>query len=69
MEPGQARESSERDQLWASLRALRPEIERLAAEDFDSSERQRQILVLLARIVLAEMDFRAGEAEEVASGE
>jgi len=69
MDPEQARASAERDQLWASLRALRPEIECLAAEDFDSSERQRQILVLLARIVLAEMDFRAGDAEEAASGE
>src|SRR5215469_2770083 len=40
----QAQESSERDQLWASLRALRPEIDRLAAGQFDSSDRQRQIM-------------------------
>ncbi|MHB1422104.1 MAG: hypothetical protein ACYC3I_02685 [Gemmataceae bacterium] len=59
MEPEQAQESSERDQLWASLRALRPEIERLAAGQFDSSERQRQIIAVLARIVVAEMDYRA----------
>src|SRR5436309_1630583 len=31
MEPKEAQEISERDQLWASLRALRPEIDRLAA--------------------------------------
>jgi hypothetical protein len=61
MEPGEAREVSERDQLWASLRALRPEIARLAACDFDGSERQAQVVVLLARIVAAEMDFRARE--------
>jgi hypothetical protein len=62
MDPNEAREISERDQLWASLRALRAEIDRLAAGDFDSSERQRQIIVLLARIVAAEMDFRARDA-------
>lgn len=59
MDPEQAQESSERDQLWASLRALRPEIDRLAVGEFDSSERQRQIIAVLARIVVAEMDYRA----------
>jgi hypothetical protein len=59
MDPEQAQEISERDQLWASLRALRPEIDRLAAGEFDASERQRQIILLLAQIVKAEMDFRA----------
>lgn len=61
MEPNRAQEISERDQLWASLRALRPVIDRLAAGDFDGSEQQRQIVALLARIVAAEMDFRARE--------
>jgi hypothetical protein len=59
MNPDQAQESSERDQLWASLRALRPEIERLAAGELDGSERQKQIISILARITAAEMDFRA----------
>jgi len=59
MDPEQAQEISERDQLWASLRALLPEIDRLAAGEFDASERQRQIILLLARIVRAEMGFRA----------
>jgi hypothetical protein len=62
MEPDRAQEISERDQLWASLRALRPEIDRLAAGDWESSERQRQIVTLVARIVVAEMDFRARDA-------
>src|SRR5438105_2037354 len=62
MDPNEAQEISERDQLWASLRALRPEIERLAAGDFESSGRQQQIIVLLARIVTAEMDYRARDA-------
>jgi hypothetical protein len=61
MGPGRAQEIAERDQLWASLRALREEISRLAAGDLDASDRQRQVIVLLARVVAAEMDFRAGE--------
>lgn len=63
MDPISAQESSERDQLWASLRALRPEIERLAAGEFDGSDRQKQLVGILARIVAAEMTFRAREAE------
>jgi hypothetical protein len=58
MEPHEAQEIAERDQLWASLRALRPEIDRLAAGEFDSSEWHRQVVILLARIVAAEMDYR-----------
>jgi hypothetical protein len=62
MDPISAQESSERDQLWASLRALRPEIDRLAASEFTGSDRQNQLVVVLARIVAAEMTFRAREA-------
>ena len=62
MEASQAQDSSERDQLWASLRKLRPEIDRLAAGDLEPFERQQQIVVLLARIVCAEMDFRERDA-------
>jgi hypothetical protein len=62
MDPSQAQESSERDQLWASLRALRPQIDRLAAGELEPSDHQRQIVVLLARIVAAEMDFRARDS-------
>jgi hypothetical protein len=62
MNPEQARESAERDQLWASLRALRPQIEPLASGAFDSSAVQQQIVMILARIVLAELDFRDREA-------
>jgi hypothetical protein len=61
MDPITAQETAERDQLWASLRALRAEIDRLAAGEFDGSERQRQLVVVLARIVGAEMTFRARE--------
>jgi hypothetical protein len=48
-----------RDQLWASLRVLLPEIEALAAGAWDGSERQRQIMQLLSRIVMAELRYRA----------
>jgi hypothetical protein len=63
MDPQRAQEIAERDQLWASLRALRPEIDRLAAGEWESSERQRQIVLLVARIVAAEMDFRTRDAD------
>ena len=59
MDSDSLREISERDQLWASLRDLRGEIQRIASGEFDGSDRQRQLLVLLARIVAAEMDFRS----------
>lgn len=62
MDPAQAQEHSERDQLWASLRALRSEIDRLARGELDGSEQQKQVVVLLSRIVAAEMDFRTRDA-------
>ena len=54
-----------RDQLWSSLRVLRAEIERIAEGDFaeDDSPRQREVVQLLARIVVAELQFRAEHAE------
>jgi hypothetical protein len=62
MDSSEAQESSERDQLWASLRALAPDIERLAAGDFEVTEREVKLITLLARIVKAEMAYRAQEA-------
>jgi hypothetical protein len=62
VEPQRAQEISERDQLWASLRVLRPEIDRLAGGAWEATERQKQIVTLVARIVAAEMDFRARDA-------
>jgi hypothetical protein len=62
MNPLQAQETAERDQLWASLRALRSEIDRLATGEFDGSERQQQLVLVLARIVAAEMTFRTRES-------
>jgi len=53
--------SSERDQLWASLRELREEIARLAAGELDGTQRQQKLSVLLARIVQAELDYQAKE--------
>jgi hypothetical protein len=48
-----------RDQLWANLRLLQPEIAALAEGESLDPERQRQIVLLLARIVTAELQFRA----------
>ena len=62
MDPDNIQEISERDQLWASLRGLKDEIQRLADGERDDSERQQQLIVLLARIVAAEMSFRAKDA-------
>ena len=59
MEPDEIQAIAARDQLWASLRTLQPEIDRLAAGELDGSERQREIIRLLARIVSAELNFRA----------
>jgi hypothetical protein len=52
-----------RDQLWASLRALQPEIERLAAGEMAGTPREAEIAVLLARIVSAELRYRAAEGK------
>ena len=50
-----------RDQLWASLRALLPEIDRLANGEFDGSPRQAGLVQVLSRIVAAELRFRCEE--------
>jgi hypothetical protein len=62
MDPDHVQAGAFRDQLWSSLPALRPEIERIAKGDFDASERQRQIIQIVARVVLAELQFRADES-------
>jgi hypothetical protein len=62
MDPEHLQKIAARDQLWSSLRALLPEIDRVAGGEFDGSERQRQLVVLLARIVREELRFRDEEA-------
>jgi hypothetical protein len=62
MEPNRAQETSERDQLWASRRALWPEIDRLAAGQLDGTEREARLILVLARIVAAEMTYRERDA-------
>jgi len=54
-----------RDQLWSSLRALLPEIQQLAAGSGDNSPRERQVIQLLARVVVAELQFRDEHAESL----
>jgi hypothetical protein len=60
MGPDELQTIAARDQLWASLRALGSEIERLARGEWNNSDRERQIIQLLARIVSAELDYRTG---------
>jgi hypothetical protein len=52
-----------RDQLWASLGPLRPEIEKIAQGQFEGSAREHQVLQILARIVAAELQYRADNSE------
>ena len=63
MDPEELQAIAARDQLWSSLRALLPEIDRLAQGDLDGSERERLLVRLLAQIVAAELKFRAGESQ------
>jgi hypothetical protein len=53
-----------RDQLWSSLRALSPEIEKLAQGNFEISDRNRQLVQVVARIVVEELRFREEEGRE-----
>lgn len=57
------RDIAERDQLWASLRVLQEEIENLAVAPAGLTDRQQQVARVLARIVIAELDYRARHAE------
>ena len=52
-----------RDQLWASLRPLIPEIQNLADGRHEGSERERQMIQLVARIVVSELQFRAEQTQ------
>jgi hypothetical protein len=62
MDPDHLQAIAARDQLWMSLRTLLPEIEPLAEGHFAGSEREHEVIHLLARIVVAELRFRAEEA-------
>jgi len=61
MDPDRLQAIAARDQLWSSLRALRAEIEPLADGQFGGSPREHEVVCLLARIVVAELQFRAEE--------
>jgi hypothetical protein len=49
---------TDREKLWNSLTLLRTEIGALSEGRFDGSERQLQLIALVARIVLAELEHR-----------
>jgi hypothetical protein len=63
MDPDYLQTVAARDQLWASLRPLLAEIKKLADGEFDGSPRHHQIVVLMAKILCAELEFRAEEGK------
>jgi hypothetical protein len=63
MDPDRIQALAYRDQLWSSLPVLLPEINRLADGSLDGSERERQLIQVLARVVAAELQFRAEESK------
>ena len=65
MESLPAKDIADRDQLWAGLRVLRPQIEQLAGASEPLDSRDQQLAMLLARIVLAEVDHRARDGAEL----
>jgi hypothetical protein len=62
MDPEQLQTIAARDQLWSSVRSLLPDIDKLANGQWEGSERERQVIQVLARIITAELRFRAEEA-------
>jgi hypothetical protein len=62
VDPEKIQTIAARDQLWSSLRALLPEIDDIAAGRLDGSDRQRQIVQIIARVVSAELGYRAGQS-------
>jgi hypothetical protein len=63
MDADEAQTIAARDQLWSSLRALLPEIEQIAEGAFAGTEREKQIVQIVAKIVAAELKFRAEETK------
>ena len=51
MDPEAMQTLAARDQLWASLRQLLPDINELAQGQFQGTDRERQLVQLIARIV------------------
>ena len=68
MNPDELRDLAQRDQFWASLAKLEPDIRRLADGEWDGNERDHELLRLLAKIVLAEMLYQRGDVIEPGEG-
>ena len=52
-----------RDQFWASLRVLLPENRNTGAGNLGNTLREQELVQLLARVVVAELRFRAEQTE------
>lgn len=64
LDPDEIQAIAARDQLWSSLRVLQPEIDALAEAQFTGTEREKQVIQVLARIVTAELQFRTENPKE-----
>jgi hypothetical protein len=58
-DPEEMQSIAYRDQAWAGLRRLLPEIEHLANGGFTGTEREKQLIQVLAGVVAAELSSRA----------
>ena len=63
MDPEQLVTIAARDQFWATIRVLQPAIEKLAAGEFANTETDRQVIQLISRVEVAELNFRPKQAE------
>ena len=61
MEPEKLLTIAGRDQFRATLHVLKPAIERLAVGEFADTATDRQAIQFISRVVVAELDFRAGQ--------
>jgi len=52
-----------RDQFWTSLQTLQPELVRIAQGEFDGTDRQKQLLRIIAQVTVFELKFRAEWAD------
>jgi len=62
MDQDKAQALAYRDQAWAGLRVLLPEIQKLAEGDYSGSDRERKLVQVLAGVVAAEIQARTEDS-------
>jgi hypothetical protein len=63
MDPEYLQAKEARDQFWSRLVDLLPEIDQLAEGQIETSPRKQQLIQVLAKVVIAELRFRAKYTE------